>query len=168
MKKLLILIALICAAQFSNAQSDSTQQPVDTLAMYSATVDTMTIAFTAPVGTEMYVYHYTQDPGVKLQISLATRGVDFTDSILSDDNYTATITITGKQVIECFKMLRNVPEGYGADENKKLLTALMPNIMQSPALAYVVSKMRDYNENTVLYIKRDGANGAKGMQKLLE
>lgn len=161
MKRLILLAALALSTLGAQAQ-------VDTPSMYEAQVDTMTVEFTAPIGTMCYTAYYVNDPSIILQVALATNGAAFTDSILNTDAATATIAIKGSTVIKCFKTLRLMPEGYAADENKKLLTALMPAIMSSPALAYVVGKLRDANANMVMSLKHAGANKVIDLQKILD
>ena len=163
MKKILTLIALICASQFCFAQSDSTYNS------YKGIVDTMKVVFTAPVGTCMYVAHYLEDDaGISLQVAIATRGIDLTDSVLNNDNIKATVVIKGALVVKCFEVLRNVPEGYGADQNKMLMNALMPTIVSNPAFAYVIMQLKAFNDSTVLQIKQAGAARVHELQKIIE
>jgi hypothetical protein len=161
MKRLILLVALAISTFGAKAQ-------IDTAAMYAAQVDTMTVEFTAPIGTVCYAAYYVNDPAIILQVALATSGANFTDSLLSDDSATATLGVKGSTIIKCFRALKLAPEGYAADENKKLLTALMPAIMSSPALAYVIGKMRDTNATMVQTIKRNGANKVIDLQKILD
>lgn len=164
MKNILIALVFILTLPFSsNAQelSDSV------ISLYNSQVDTMTVEFTASVGTECYVAYYVNEPSIILQVALATNDIPLTDSVLSNDSITATIAIKGRTIIKCFQTLRNMPEGYSSDENKKLLNAIMPSIIASPALAYVVTKMRNENSNTVMKIKRVGANKVIELQNLL-
>jgi hypothetical protein len=162
MKKILLLLTL-CACVF-NAEAQISDSAI---VAYTNQVDTMTVEFTAPIGTECYVANYVNDPSIILQVALATDGIVFTDSLLNNDAITATIAVKGRTIVKCFQVLRSMPEGYCADENKKLLNALIPAIASSPALYYVITKMRNDNASTLMDVKRAGANKVIELQKVL-